>query len=188
MNLKKKKEGALNFFLSELLKTGARESIARVILFGSLLKGEAKEGSDIDLLVIATDSPAEVSNACADASYETALVTGESVEPLVRCIDEARHPQSYFLYSTLKNGKEVYRMGRQKLKRNEAHNYLTLSLEYMDGSRVSYQSGYFRIAVDAAYNACELAIKGLLLLRLPDIPGSHGGIVNKFGELYVKTG
>ena len=26
------------------------------------------------------------------------------------------------------------------------------------------------------------------MLKLPDIPGSHGGIVNKFGQLFIKTG
>ena len=79
-------------------------------------------------------------------------------------------------------------MEEQELKRKEAQNYLYLSLEYLKGSKSNSGKGYFRISVDTAYNACELAIKGLLLLRLPDIPGSHGGIVQKFGELFVKTG
>ena len=188
MDIQTKKQKALAFFLKELLKGEAKSSIAKIVLFGSLLKGEAKEDSDIDLLVITTDSFKEISKACADASFETGLTTSESVEPLVRCLDEIRYPQSYFLYSILKRGREVYGMDGEELKRKEAQNYLSLSSEYLDGSRANSQNGYLRIAVDAAYNACELAIKGLLLLRLPDIPGSHGGIVNKFVELFVKTG
>ena len=188
MNFGSKKQRALDFFLKELLKTEAKNSISRILLFGSLLKGKAKETSDIDLLVITSGRSKEVSNTCADISFETAMATGESVEPLVRCVDEARYPRSYFLYSTLKRGKEIYRMEKKNLKRNEAQNYLELSSDYLDGSKANYQTGRYRIAVDAAYNACELAIKGLLLLKLPDIPGSHGGIVNKFGELFVKTG
>ena len=186
-DIRKRKQRALNFFLNELLKTDAKESIAKIILFGSCLRGGSKAESDIDLLVVATGAPKRVSNACADASFETAVVTGESVEPLVRCVDEARYPRSYFLHSILTKGKEVYRMERKKLRINEARNYLDLSSEYLDGAKANCQKGYFRIAVDAAYNACELVIKGLLLLRLPSLPGSHGGIVNKFGELYVKT-
>jgi len=182
------KQRAIDYFIKELLKTEAKNSIARIILFGSFLKGEAKKGSDIDLLVITTDSFKEISNACADASFETALATGESVEPIVRCIDEARYPQSYFMYSVLKGGREVYSMDGEQLRRKEAQNYLYLSSEFLNGSKSNSEKGYFRIAVDTAYNACELAIKGLLLLRLPDIPGSHGGIVQKFGELFVKTG
>ena len=183
-----RKQKALDFFLDELLKTEARDSIAKVILFGSLLKGEAKEESDIDLLVVALDSPRKVSNACADAAFEAALANGESVEPLVRCIDEARYPRSYFVYSTLKRGREVYSMNSQELKRRESRNYLALGEEYLDGSRDALQRGFFRIAVDAGYNACELAIKGLLLSRLSDLPGSYGGIVNKFGDIYVRSG
>lgn len=34
----------------------------------------------------------------------------------------------------------------------------------------------------------KIANKALLLKKLDDLPGSHGGIVNKFGELYVKSG
>jgi uncharacterized protein (UPF0332 family) len=188
LDIQTKKQKALDFFLKELLKREARNSIAKIMLFGSLLKGEALEGSDIDLLVITTDSFNEISNACADASFDTALATGESVEPLVRCIEEARYPQSYFMYSILKRGREVYSMEEQELKRKEAQNYLYLSLEYLKGSKSNSEESRFRIAVDSAYNACELVIKGLLLLRLPDIPGSHGGIVKKFGELFVKTG
>jgi len=154
LNIQANKRKALDFFLKELLKTEARRSVARIVLFGSLLKGEAKQDSDIDLLVITTDSIREVSRACADASFETAMTTGEGVEPLVRCVDEARYPQSYFLYSILKGGREVYRMEEQELKRKEAQNYLDLASEYLDGSRANAQKGYFRIAVDAAYNAC----------------------------------
>lgn len=41
--------------------------------------------------------------------------------------------------------------------------------------------------MDAAYNAAEFAAKGLILLKQDDLPGSHGGIVSLFGQLYVKT-
>ncbi len=182
------KQRALDYFVKGLLKTDAKDSIARILLFGSLLKKEVKRESDIDVLVVACDSLMEVSHACADASFETAMATGEGVEPLVRCIDEIRFPRSYFLHSISKKGREVYRMEAEELKRKECRNYVELASEYLDGSRFAYRNGYLRIAVDSGYNACELLIKALLLMKLPDIPGSHGGIVGKFGELYVKTG
>jgi len=188
LDIQTNKQKAIDYFVKELLKTEARNSIARVLLFGSLLKGEATERSDIDLLVITTDSFKEISDASADASFETALVTGESVEPIIRCIDEARYPRSYFMYSVLKRGREVYHMDEQELKIKEAQNYLYLSSEYLEGAKFNSEKSHFRIAVDTGYNACELAIKGLLLLTLPDISGPHGGIVKKFGELFVKSG
>jgi len=147
LEIKAKKQKALSLFIEKLLKTEAKGSIARIILFGSLLKGEAKE---------------------------VGMATGESVESLIRCVDEARYPQSYFLYYNLKREREVYSMDVEGLKRKEAQNYLKLASEYLDGSRANCQKGYFRIAVDAAYNACELIVKGLL--RLPDIPSSRGGL------------
>ena len=187
MNVQIKKQKALDFFLTRLLETEVGRSIAKVVLFGSLLKDKAKEDSDIDLLVITTDSVKKVSLACAETSFETAMATGESVEPLIRCIDEVRHPQSYFIYSAFNRGREIYSMNEKELKRKEAQNYLDLAAEYLDGSIANLQRSCFRIAVDAAYNGCELAVKGMLLLKLPDIPSSHGGIVNKFGLLFVKT-
>ncbi len=43
------------------------------------------------------------------------------------------------------------------------------------------------MAVDAAYNAAELTAKALILSKQDDLPGSHGGVVSVFGQLYVKT-
>jgi len=43
----------------------------------------------------------------------------------------------------------------------------------------------YRVAVDVGYNAVELCIKALILLRAGEIPRTHGGIVKKFGEIYV---
>ncbi len=115
----KKKQNALNIFLNKVLDTEIKGKVAKIILFGSLSKREEKEASDIDLLIITTDSFKEISEACANASFYTALETGESVEPIIRCIDEIRYPRSYFLYSILKSGKEVYSMDEKELKRKE---------------------------------------------------------------------
>ena len=79
-------------------------------------------------------------------------------------------------------------MDDRLLKKKEAGDYNALASEYLGGSKANLEKKLFRIAVDAAYNACELAMKGLLLLKLPEIPGTRGGIVMKFGELFVKTG
>ncbi|MEW6685647.1 MAG: HEPN domain-containing protein [Candidatus Edwardsbacteria bacterium] len=184
----KRKERAAEFFIQQLLESKVKDSIAKVVLFGSTLKRKVRKDSDIDVLVIATDSLKEVAESCADASLETGIFTDEGVEPLVRCIDEVRYPQSYFLYYQLRHGREVYQMNAKELKEKEIKNYLGLSQEYLEGAKGNYQNRHWRIAVDAGYNAAELLMKGLLLFKLRDIPGSHSGIVNKFGELYARTG
>jgi hypothetical protein len=42
------------------------------------------------------------------------------------------------------------------------------------------------LAVDGAYNSCQLRCKGLLLLKVYEISPTHGGIVQKRGKLYVR--
>ena len=32
-----------------------------------------------------------------------------------------------------------------------------------------------------------MAAKALILLKQDDLPGSHGGVVSRFGQLYIKT-
>lgn len=68
-----KKEAALNYFISELLRSKVKNYIARIILFGGVAKGKVRKDSDIDLLILATDRLKEVSEASADATLNMAL-------------------------------------------------------------------------------------------------------------------
>ena len=73
-------------FTQSLLASEVRQEIVKVILFGSVARGEAKEESDIDLLVIASGSLDKVRDASAEASFQTWLRFHQGVEPLVYCI------------------------------------------------------------------------------------------------------
>lgn len=183
-----RKERALRDFLSRLLSTKAKESIGKIILFGSMNEDKVSRDSDIDLLVLAVDKLDEVSDGCAEASMWTGIEMKESVEPLVYCLDEARYTNSYFLYQALKRGKEVYKMDERDLAKAEAKNYLNLAKEYLELANNNLESGFIRGSIDAAYNSAELCVKGLLLLKMSEIPGSHSGTIRKFGEFYVKPG
>ena len=44
------------------------------------------------------------------------------------------------------------------------------------------------MALDAVYNACELAVKALILLGGEELARSHGRLIAQFGRLYVETG
>lgn len=181
------KSRALEYFLEHLLGSGVRDAIAKVFLFGSFARGDADERGDVDLLVFCFDRLREVREACGDASFEAALQYGESVEPLVYCVDDFRYVPSNFLYSVLRRGKEIYAVSEEELVVGEAENYVELARDYLGQAKNSFGVGDLRLAVDGAYNSCELCCKGLLLLKLNEIPRTHGGIVQKFGELYVKT-
>jgi len=183
-----RKYQALQDFKKRLLSSPVKGSIAKIILFGSLKKGRVREESDVDLLVFAANSLGMVKEVCLDASLETNIDFGESIEPVIYPIESLRYPNSYFLYYNIKNGKEIYTMEEERLRREEAIAYLELPQEYERSARDCSSQGHYRLAVDGAYNAVELCAKGFLILKLKDLPTSHGGIVGKFGELYVRSG
>jgi len=180
-----KKRKALNKFSRYLLSSQEGKNVVKIILFGSLVRGEVRDGSDVDVLILASGNLNEVENAAADAAFEAGMEFGESVEPLVYCLDEVRYPSSYFLYNVSRKGEEIYSMDEAKIRREESRGYRDLALEYLEGAMDSLKSGHPRLAVDAAYNAAELCAKGLLLLKMDKIPTSHGGVVIKFGEIYI---
>ena len=188
MTLLERKHRALDVFLHRLLGGQIKDHIAKVILFGSVAKGKAQKESDIDVLIVALDHLEEIGEVSVDASIETGMETEESIEPLVCTIDEIHFLRSYFIYNALRLGKEVYTMDPVQLKRSEAEQYLRLSREYLDGAKRLAEEENYRIGVDAGYNAAELALKGLLLFKLDDMPTTHGGLVHRFGDLYVRTG
>jgi len=121
-------------------------------------------------------------------SYEATVEYGESVEPLTYPIEALRFPTSVLVKKAKLRGKEIYSMNEKEIRREEAQNYLLLAEEYLESARQNLQMGGRRVAVDAGYNAVELALKGLILLKSKSLPKGHGGIFPRFSELYIKTG
>ncbi|MEW5766024.1 MAG: HEPN domain-containing protein [bacterium] len=179
---------ALKAFTTKILDNPIASSVAGIYLFGSVARGEEDEGSDIDLIVIGTDRLRTIQELCHEISFDLAIEYKESIEPLVYCIEEYRHPPSYFLYSATRYGKEIYQMEREELKKKEAFNLLELAKEYLRSAEVNLHEGQYRACVDLSYNSAELVVKGLILLKQDILPQSHGGVVGRFGEIYVKTG
>jgi predicted nucleotidyltransferase len=111
-----RKYRAIDDFSRRLLTSEVRDAVAKIILFGSVQKKEkVRADSDVDLLVLAAHSLSEVTEACLDISFETNMDLGESIEPLVYCLDTLRFPTSYFVYYNLKTGEEIYSMDEEKL-------------------------------------------------------------------------
>lgn len=182
-----RKHRALDDFVTRVKKSEIGDNIAKLILYGSVLRGDAHEESDIDVLIIATGDLRRVDETCGDIAFDVMLDHNELVSPMVYCVDVLRYPISYFSYRAVREGKEVYSMEEEQLRRAESLGYLELAIEYKQQSLRSLSAGDYRLAVDGAYNAAELCAKGLLLLKLEDMPGSHGGIIKKFGEVWTKT-
>lgn len=169
-----------------LLQSEAAKYILKIILFGSWAKGLFHTNSDIDVLIVkklGEDADKYINNAV----YDTILNTGLPIEVLICSVEDILWPDSYFIYNILSYGKELYSMDKEALKKEAMRGLLELSREYLISAEYVAKGKYWRLAVDAAYNSLELAAKALLLEYLDDLPSSHGAVVAKFGELFVKT-
>ena len=179
---------ALEDFTQRLLSSDLKDQIAKIILFGSVARGDARQDSDVDVLVFGFGDLRKLFRMCAEVAFDILMESGEYIEALAYCIDDFSPPRSYFLYRVMLYGKEIYSMGEEELKDRETRDYLILSQEYLEMAETSLSNGKYRVAVDTAYNAAESCARGLLLLKLPEPPRSHKGLITKFGEQYTKSG
>ncbi|MFH1565321.1 MAG: hypothetical protein ABIC82_05780 [bacterium] len=77
-------------------------------------------------------------------------------------------------------------MIKSKLQLKEADDYLKLAKIYHDIAKCrDNKKEHWRGVVDANYNSAELCVKGLLKLKMLEIPSSHGGVVRKFSQYYI---
>jgi uncharacterized protein (UPF0332 family)/predicted nucleotidyltransferase len=182
------KYNALEDFTRRLLANDVKDQIAKIILFGSMARGDARQDSDIDVLVFGFGDLRKLFRMCAEVAFDILMESGEYIQVLTYCIDDLSPPRSYFLYRVMLYGKEIYSMGEEELKKRELEGYLSLAQEYLEVAESSLAEERYRVAVDTAYNAAESCARGLLLLRLPELPRSHRGLITKFSEQYTKDG
>lgn len=178
---------AVDAFKQRLLTSPLGGRVMKIVLFGSRAKGTAREDSDLDVLVV-TSNGAELSDLIAELAFEIQMEFQVGIEPVTISLDDLFPLQSYFVSNTLRSGQEVYTVPDEALKKEERRNLINLADEYLTGAEHAAENEFWRLAVDAAYNAAELAIKSLILKFDDDLPASHGGLVGRFGEMYVKTG
>lgn len=169
-----------------LLSSEIKDNIAKVVLFGSHAKGKASAGSDIDVLVLTTEN-SKTEQLLMEKIYDFILDYDVPLEVFVDGIDSLYLNRDYFTYNVLRYGQEIYSMDTNHIKTAMLGKLKDLAEEYLDSAQEVLENKRIRLAVDAGYNASELAAKGLILLEQDDLPGSHGGIVSTFGQLYVKT-
>lgn len=175
-------------FAARLLASPAGNLVARIVLFGSVACGEARPDSDIDVLVIGMEDLQALREQSSAIASALLLEEGQLISPIVYGLTEAEYPSTWFLYHSLRSGREVFRMEESELRRREAQGWWALAVEYLQQAQRAGQDGSFRLAVDGAYNAAELAVKGLLILRLERLPTSHGSLVQIFSREYIATG
>lgn len=166
---------ALSAFTERLVSSPLGKQVMKIVLFGSHAKGTARQYSDLDVLIVANNGQ-ELSDLIADLAFEIQMEYQVGLEPITISLDDLFPVRSYFVFNALRHGREVYAVAHEELKKEERKNLIALAEEYLTAAEHAAASGYWRLAVDAAYNAAELALKSLILKRDDDFPGSRGGL------------
>jgi len=65
--------------------------------------------------------------------------------------------------------------------------YLDQAVEELNAANLLYEKEYFREAVSRAYYSMFHASQALLLIK-EVYPKSHKGVIQKFGEEFIKSG
>ncbi|MBI5183161.1 MAG: HEPN domain-containing protein [Nitrospinae bacterium] len=179
-------EEILNSFKEHLLTSDIKDKVVKIILFGSHAKGTSTINSDIDILIVTTNGK-DVDKSLMDRVYEYMIEYNAPLEVITSNIDDLFLLQDFFIYNITRYGMEVYSMEKEEIKKMMLKDLVRLSEEYLESAKEVLNMNRIRLAIDAGYNAAELAAKALIFLKENDLPGSHGGVVSLFGQLYIKT-
>lgn len=103
LNLPERKMKAIDEFVKALNELSG-ERVKKIILFGSVARGDFDEESDIDLLVVGDVRVEDVSRITSRILVEY----GEVISAIVRTEDEMKGRKSFSFYKTvLKEGVEI---------------------------------------------------------------------------------
>ncbi|NVM53488.1 MAG: HEPN domain-containing protein [Candidatus Helarchaeota archaeon] len=171
---------------AQYMKDTLGEDIVKIVLFGTVAKKNANSDSDIDILIIHLGDSNFEKRLDAE-SFNFMMKAGAPIECLTYEYFDAKYNPSYFLKYNLEHGVVLFMKNEDELKRREIEGYVKLSVLFEKDARDSFERDRIRAAIDLGYNSIELKIKALLLRKLDDLPGSHGGLISKFGEIYIIT-
>lgn len=190
MKLEKRKRKALDKFITAL-REHLKEKLWGIYLFGSAAKGTAREGSDIDVLIVYADlDERKLLETVSEISFKVALETGELIEaiPISKEEYEKSIGKSPFLWEVLQFGTSLFTRLKGTKWELEFKDYIELAKEYLQYAEDATAENKLRLAIDSGCNACELLVKALIINTKNPLASSYGGIVGQFGKLFVLTG
>ncbi len=176
-------------FAAYLLKGPYGNQVARILLFGSVARNQARPDSDVDIMVFIAADPEVRSIVAADAAWEATVQWGELVSQISYSLSDLIQPRSYLIYNTLRRGREIYSMEESEIRRLEIEGLVRKAHRTLQQAQREAEQGGFELSMVGAYNVVELLAKAFILLKPNlEIPSSHGGMIQTFGREYVKTG
>jgi len=189
MGQSERKGKALEKFVLELEKR-LNDKIWGIYLFGSFAKGTAREGSDIDLLVVYSGiEERRFLEVVSEIGFNILMETEELIEviPMLKEEYESSLGKSPFLWEVLRFGVPIFTRLKGTEWKLEFRDYLQLAEEYLRYAQDALKENKLRLVIDSGYNACELLIKMMIISRGKPLASSHGGIVNQFGKEFILT-
>jgi uncharacterized protein (UPF0332 family) len=176
-------------FTARLLNGPIGDKIARIILFGSVAGGVAGPNSDVDILVFGFAHPKVLRRFAAEAAWDTSVEWAEQVAQITYGVSDLLQPRSYLIYNALKRGREIYTMDESQVRRLGAEAIYRKAERHLTQAEAAFADELFELSIVGAYTAAELVAKALILIKSEgELPYTHGGLINRFGELYAKTG
>jgi len=173
------------------LKDRIPSKMVNLYLFGSVAKGTAKPESDVDILVVYRDASSDlILDVVCEIAFDIALERGTLIQPILMSTDEFDQQvgSSPFLWEVLTAGRPVYSSGKSTEWKLDFKEYMRLAEEYLSYAIDACNEARTRLAIDTGYNAIELLVKALIIKKGVSLASSHSGVIQQFGELYVKTG
>ena len=105
MQIQGKYQDAVDEFVRRALRR-YEDKIDKIILFGSVARGEAKEDSDIDILVIWKEEEAEGWRAMTGLAFDVLLDVGEYISVKVLGLEDLKAENS-FIKNVMKEGIKI---------------------------------------------------------------------------------
>ena len=183
--LHQRKMDALAKFVDVLLSSPEGKDIAKVILFGSVARGDEIEDSDIDVLVFTLGNESSLEKTALSLAWEITVLEHNYISPMVYPLSDFYYPLDFFIPSALHSSKEVFTMSDDQVRRITVRNNYALALDYIESAEVTYKAGRVRAAIDTAYNAAELIAKSFLAFEVDELPTRHGGVIGLFSDIYI---
>ena len=182
-------KAVIDRYISELGKHFG-EKILGVYLFGSTAKGTATSESDMDVLVVYSDTDERnLLEIASEISFRIAYEEGKLIETIPMSKEEFQQSlgRSPFLWEVLEFGRPIFTRLTGSEWELDFRDYLDLAEEYLSYAKDAFNEAKLRLAIDSGYNASELLVKALIISTKASLASSHGGIVGQFGKLFILT-
>jgi len=193
---------ALTEFLSRL-REQCSDHVAHVWLFGSRMRGDFDEESDVDLLIVARDGSDALGEAVGEIAYALSLEHGvllcEHVVSAYR-FAQMRARQEPLYRNVMREGVDLWALEtvparvmeeRASYNLGTPEDYLRHRLERshedLAWARTALERGEYRLALNRAYYAV-FHLASALLARLDVLRHRHSGVESAFHEYLVKPG